>query len=312
LQAPVLFLIFNRPKFTKRVFEVIKQAKPKYLYIAADGPRDGNAADNALCQQSREVALQIDWDCEIKTLFRQGNLGCKQAVSGAINWFFDNEEEGIILEDDCLPDLSFFPYCEELLKKYRAEDRVMSVSGSNLLGTPWKYDKQSYCFGHGGIWGWATWKRAWKLYDATMSSWQYPETKSIIKKNIKTVEWYQFYYHMFESSFNSTLDTWDIQWFYTILINDGLTINPAVNLVSNIGFGEGTHLNSEDNFIAKLAAESISVPLSPPMEEQVDVEYLKLVYQAVNGDDKNESMLFSALKYIKQGVRKIRSTITQK
>ncbi|TFF40874.1 glycosyltransferase family 2 protein [Mucilaginibacter psychrotolerans] len=281
MQTPVLFLVFNRPELTQQVFDVIRQVKPTQLYIAADGPRVANPVDALLCAQVRTIVNEIDWHCEVKTLFRDENLGCKTAVSRAIDWFFDHVEEGIILEDDCLPDRTFFPYCTELLSRYRDDDSVMSVSGSNLLGKPWKYDKQSYFFAHGGIWGWATWKRAWKLYDEAMKDWPRSETKKVIRENIQTKGWYDFYLPMFEASHNGTLDTWDIQWFYTILINNGLAINPAVNLVRNIGFASGTHLNSDDNAIARLESRAIAFPLVAPTQEKADIAYLKLIYQVV-------------------------------
>ncbi|WP_143822295.1 nucleotide-diphospho-sugar transferase [Mucilaginibacter pedocola] len=279
----MLFLIFNRPQLTQRVFDAIAIAKPKRLYIAADGPRESNESDNELCAQTREVTTKVNWDCEVKTLFRQQNLGCKTAVAGAINWFFEHEEEGIILEDDCLPHESFFRYCEELLHRYRNDERVMSVSGSNLLGKPWKYDEQSYFFAHGGIWGWATWRRAWQLYDRDMKGWPDLQTQKTIKENIQTKDWYNFYAPMFEASYNDTLDTWDIQWFYTILVNNGLAINPAVNLVSNIGFANGTHLNSNDTAIANLSVSPIAFPLVPPPSQKADKAYLKLTYKHVTG-----------------------------
>lgn len=284
-------MVFNRPELTQQVFDVMRQAKPTQLYIAADGPRAANPTDVALCNQVRAVVGRIDWDCEVKTLFRDENLGCKTAVSKAIDWFFEHVEEGIILEDDCLPDISFFDYCTELLSRYRDDEKVMSVSGSNLLGRPWKYDSQSYFFAHGGIWGWATWKRAWILYDEGMKDWPLAETKKAIRQNIQTQDWYGFYLPMFEASHNGTLDTWDIQWFYTILINNGLAINPAVNLVRNIGFASGTHLNSDDNAIARLGSQPIAFPLVPPVEQKADIAYLKLIYKVVAGSPAAQSFL---------------------
>lgn len=289
MQTPVLFLVFNRPELTQRVFDVIRQAKPKYLYIAADGPRASNPADAVLCARVHTIVGEIDWDCEVKKLFRGENLGCKTAVSKAISWFFEHVEEGIILEDDCLPDITFFPYCTELLNRYRHDEKVMSVSGSNLLSKPWKRDTQSYFFAHGGIWGWATWKRAWMLYDIAMKDWPMAETKKAVRQSIRTKDWYKFYLPMFEASHNGTLDTWDIQWFYTILIQNGLAINPAVNLVRNIGFASGTHLNSDDNAIARLKSQSIAFPLVPPREQKADVAYLKLIYKVVAGKPVTQS-----------------------
>ncbi len=296
--VPVLFLIFNRPAFTEMVFEAIAEIKPKYLYIAADGPRPDKPDDIELCTKTRSVIERVNWDCEVKTLLRDKNRGCKSAVSEAITWFFENVSEGVILEDDCLPDKTFFPFCEELLAKYRFDDQVMSVSGSNLLTGGWKKDIQSYHWGHGGIWGWATWKRAWDLYDIEMQHWPGQQTKNKIKAQLGTADWYNGYYGMFESSFNKSLNTWDIQWFYSILINGGMAINPCVNLVKNIGYGNGTHTHSADDVIANLPVSAISFPLIHPPKMLLDIDYLKQVYAHLN-KKYSSSIMSRALKLFK-------------
>jgi hypothetical protein len=296
--VPVLFLIFNRPAFTEMVFEAIAEIKPKYLYIAADGPRQDKPDDIELCAKTRSVIERINWNCEVKTLLRDNNQGCKSAVSEAISWFFENVSEGVILEDDCLPDKTFFSFCAELLEKYRFDEKVMSVSGSNLLTDGWKKDTQSYHWGHGGIWGWATWKRAWNLYDIEMKHWPEQQTKERIKAMLGTAHWYNSYYGMFESSFNKSLNTWDIQWFYSILINGGMAINPCVNLVKNIGYGNGTHTHSTDDAIAGLPLNAMSFPLKHPKKMLLDIDYLKQVYAHLNKRYKT-SIMHRALKLLK-------------
>src|SRR5262249_20722231 len=160
-KIPVLFLIFNRPNTTARVMEAIRTAGPGRLYVAADGPRDGNADEAKRCAEVRRIATQVDWPCEVQTLFRERNLGCRQAVSSAITWFFEQEQEGIILEDDCLPSPSFFPYCAELLARFRNDERIMCITGCNfqqdMKGYPYSYYFSKYHH----VWGWATWRRAW-------------------------------------------------------------------------------------------------------------------------------------------------------
>jgi hypothetical protein len=153
LETPILFVIFNRPEVTRRVFAKIREVKPKFLYIAADGPRPGKIDEDKECEATRNIIHQIDWDCEVSTLFQENNLGCREAVSSAISWFFDNVEAGIILEDDCLPARSFFFFCQELLQLYKDEECVMMISGDNLCpeGAESKY---SYYFSrYGQIWG---------------------------------------------------------------------------------------------------------------------------------------------------------------
>jgi hypothetical protein len=288
--TPILFLVFNRPDTTRLVFAKIRQLKPTQLFVAADGPRKDKFGESEICREVRQIATQIDWECELKILFREENLGCGKAVSGAITWFFDHVDEGIILEDDCLPDGSFFHFCTDLLMKYRSERQVMSISGSNLLGFLLNESDQSYFWGLGGIWGWATWKRAWSLYDFEMREWGEDSVKHQISNAIHTQEWFEYYKPMFEACYQGTLDTWDVQWFYTILRNRGLSANPKVNLVKNIGFGsDATHTENPQSPIAKMNIASISLPLKHPNHRTVDVEQLNLMYHKVTSPKKYKS-----------------------
>jgi len=180
LKTPVLFLVFNRPDTTRRVFEAIRAARPARLFLVADGPRERQPDDKEKCERVRYIATDIDWDCEVKTLFRKENLGCKNGVSSAIDWFFSHVDEGIILEDDCLPTESFFWFCEELLRRYRNDSRVMQICGSNFL-RGWQRNNDSYYFsGYGPIWGWASWRRAWIYYDVDMKLWPEVKEKKIL------------------------------------------------------------------------------------------------------------------------------------
>jgi len=280
LETPVLFLIFNRVETAVDVFEEIRKARPKQLFIAADGPRKNNQSDQYKCPEARNQILnRIDWPCELKTLFRAENLGCGKAVSQAITWFFDHVEQGIILEDDCLPNQDFFHFCEELLLKYANDELIASISGSNLLGT-YNHKKDSYFFAHGGIWGWATWKRAWALYDFDMKGWGQPEILQKIKENISGDNWYSFYFSLFESTHKKSIDTWDSQWFYTILVNNKLTINPKVNLVENIGFNiDGTHTSKTDGKISILKRYQLNFPLVHPQQKALNEKYLRFLYR---------------------------------
>lgn len=265
------------------VFEKIRESRPQKLYIAADGPRLEKEGESERTDEVRNIFKNIDWPCEVQTLFRDKNLGCGKAVSEGITWFFKQEEEGIILEDDCLPDISFFRFCSELLVRYKDEEKVMSISGSNLLNYPWKVNGQSYFWGLGGIWGWATWRRAWDKYDYTMKGWGDQFVKKRLEQAIHSEEWFRFYYPMFEACFNGTLDTWDIQWLYTTLVNEGLSINPEVNLVKNIGFGiEATHTTNLNKFIETQIAESILFPLKHPKHRNVDLVQLRKMYEYIN------------------------------
>ena len=172
VNTPVLFLIFNRPETTEIVFSVIRKAEPPRLYVAADGPRPDYPNDAESCEIVRAIATDVNWDCKVKTLFRDQNLGCKLAASKAIDWFFEQELEGIILEDDCLPDQSFFWFCQELLGKYRDDTRIMHIGGTNFQFGK-ERTKYSYYFSrYAHVWGWASWRRAWKFYDVEMKNWR--------------------------------------------------------------------------------------------------------------------------------------------
>lgn len=254
----VLFLIFNRPDTTEAVFETIRKARPKRLFVSADGPRLTKAGEAEQCEKTRAIVKRIDWECELHTLFREKNLGCRSAVSSAISWFFENVEEGIILEDDCLPDESFFPYCLELLEKYRHDERVMHIAGHNSqFGTAIGSD--SYYFSQiCHIWGWASWRRVWALYDPDMKD--YPDflDRSGFEKVFRYRDMRKYYSVMFDRVFRNKLNTWDHQLSYTILKNNGLCIIPNVNLVENIGFTSGTHTAYDHfSFLKKLAVKRL-------------------------------------------------------
>jgi hypothetical protein len=261
-----LFLIFNRPDTTARVFEAIRAARPPRLYIAADGPRPNREGDAARCEEARRIATQVDWPCEVKTLFRDRNLGCRLGVSTGIDWFFEHEEEGIVLEDDCLPSQSFFPYCAELLARYRHDERVMCVSGDNYqmgrVVTSFSYYFSRYT----QFWGWASWRRAWKLYDREMTQWPAFRDGGGLKAWSAGDKRFEMYWlEIFESVSSGAVDTWDYQFQFTCWAHHGLGCVPAKNLITNIGFSaDATHTLSAERPDANLPRLDISFPLRHP------------------------------------------------
>ena len=254
--SAVLFLIFNRPDVTKKVFEQIRHAKPARLYVAADGPRSDKENEALLCEQTRAIIKAIDWNCELKTLYRDENLGCKVAVSSAIGWFFDQEDEGIILEDDCLPATSLFYFCDTLLDYYRNDNRVRHIAGSNFQqGNTW--GEASYYFSNlTHVWGWASWKRVWADYDVDLSDYNDNEVKQQLHDIFGDTYIVNSWMQIFEVLKAKKIDTWDYQLAFTNFMNKGLSVMPNVNLVSNIGFGSGaTHTSDIEN-------ENAGIPLS--------------------------------------------------
>lgn len=263
INTPVLFIVFNRPDLTRQVLARIRDAQPKQLFIAADGPREKIEGEGDLCQQCRnEVVNGIDWDCEVKTLFQGINLGCGFGPVAAINWFFENVEQGIILEDDCLPSSCFFRFCEQMLNLYRNDTRVMSISGTNIL-SEWKASIYAYFFSYyGGNWGWATWKRAWQKFDPAMKLWRSDENKKYIEYILGDRTHAQRLGEWFDSAIGKESDIWDFQWFYSRLINSGLSIVPVKNLISNIGFvPEATH-TKEPGAFSNLPLYEMEVPVA--------------------------------------------------
>lgn len=267
LDIPVLLIVFNRPGTTKRVFEAIRKEKPRRLFVAADGPRLDMPGEAEKCAMARKYATAVDWDCELKTFFREENLGCGQGPAGAISWFFQHVEEGIILEDDCLPSHHFFMFCAELLRQYRDDSRVMEIGGTNFLDQSF-HDGYSYYFSnHNMIWGWATWRRAWNLYDFEMKLYKKIRDAGYLKSCFKSHCEFDYFKEIFDKTVANirSLTWWDYQWEFARRINSGLTIVPRRNLVVNIGIGaDATHTLDPHGAGSDLKLEELEFPLIHP------------------------------------------------
>lgn len=267
LNTPVLLLIFNRPQCTFRVFEEIRRARPRQLFVAADGPRPGRNEESA-CAAARSVISRIDWDCDVKTLFSKENQGCGKGPVAGITWFFDHVEQGIVLEDDCLPAPAFFHFCEGLLDRFRTDTRVMEIGGANLIGSACSSDESSYYFSeHNHTWGWATWRRAWKFYDYKISCIAEPEVQrylsSIFNSELERDYFLKIFVHTFHH--NDDVTWWDYQWEFARRINGGLSIVSRSNLIVNIGLGQhGTHTLDPHGIGSGLRWGNLSFPLAHP------------------------------------------------
>ncbi|APB35297.1 Methyltransferase FkbM [Gloeomargarita lithophora Alchichica-D10] len=263
LKAPVVFLIFNRPELTQKVFQVIRQMAPQKLFIVADGAR--NDREVAVCESTRALVASIDWDCQVERNYAAENLGCRQRVSSGLNWVFEQTERAIILEDDCLPNTAFFRFCDELLERYHDQERVMAINGNNHQRgreiSPYSYyfSKYFHC------WGWATWRRAWQYYDVTMKLWPEFRDGGYVSW-VSDSEYEQRYWLMkFEQMYQGKIDTWDYPFMFACLSQSGLVATPRVNLVANLGFGvNATHTHNPRSVFANMPTGELGGMQHPP------------------------------------------------
>ncbi len=264
--TPVLLILFNRPGTTQQTFNRLKQLKPAYLFVAADGPRHNVPSDPERCRAVRAIIeTQLDWDCSLHTLFKTENRGCGHGPAEAISWFFEHVEAGIILEDDCLPALHFFSFCQQLLEQYKTDKRVYMITGTNAL-KKWFRFRQDYFFSYmGHSLGWASWRRAWQTFDYDLTGVHSEETRKQLHATLGSNRHADHYLAQF-TAYQQTrpADVWDFQWLFARWSNGGCTIVPAVNLVSNIGFNaEATHSFYEDDLLANLPVYPIPLPVKP-------------------------------------------------
>lgn len=272
LKTPVIFFVYKRLETTKRVFHSIREAKPRKLYLIADGPSSENL--NSQCESVRKFVEQnIDWECNLIKIFSENNLGLATRISTGLDEVFKKEETAIILEDDTLPDQSFYPFCEALLERYLNDHRVGHISGCNLHPEIWKLE-ESYCFSSIiNVWGWATWKRAWQNFDLHMTSWRDERKTEFLKKWSIAKRQRKGIRRMFDLHCeNSDPWAWSYQWIYSCWKNDLLGIMPKVNLVSNLGIGPDA-TNTSCNF---------SIPMYPKILGKIQMPIVHPNFQRNN------------------------------
>lgn len=264
IHTPIVFLVFNRPELTRRVFERIREARPPKLLVVCDGAREQVPADAAGVAAVREIiAAGVDWPCEVLTNFAEKNMGCRERVFTGLNWAFDLVEEAIILEDDCLPSPSFFTFCEAMLERYRHEERVMHINGTNFLAPHLKPSTSYFFSKYVWVWGWATWRRAWRQYDPTMAHWD--ERLTALNASFDSRRERAFWMSTFDHARRDwkAANTWDFQWIHTCWTLQGLTVIPSANLIENLGFGtDATHTTSETTHL-RLPSSSLAVDQHP-------------------------------------------------
>lgn len=305
MKSPVLFIIFIREDTTRRVFEQIRKAKPPRLYIAADGPRPDRPDDIEKCKATRSVVNDVDWDCEVKTLFREKNLGCGKGVSSAITWFFENEEQGIIIEDDILPNPEFFIYCDEMLEHYKNSEKIQLIAGYNFFfdgySSPYSYYMSRFL----QIWGWASWRRVWQTYTFDTKQLDRREYLNRLKEQYSKPVC-RYYKRYFDIMSTNKVDTWDYQFFFNMVLFGRYSIIPYSNLIENIGFGtlEASHAtDSKNDFIKKLINHH-SHPIYPIihpdgdyLDSEADKTYAKMAQIEMH------SIIYRAIRKVVRMVR---------
>ena len=266
---PVIYLIFNRPEETARSFAAIRAARPDTLLVVADGPRAERTGEAELCARTRKVVDGVDWPCRVLCSFADTNMGCGPRVASGLDWAFSLIDAAIILEDDCVPDQSFFPFCAEVLDRYRADERVMMISGNNFQNGTSRTPDSYYFSGLPHCWGWATWRRAWRHYDYKMQGWVEKRRRGWLKDIAKNAILEEIWRDKFDDIISGRVNTWDHQWMYCLLSRKGLSAVPNVNLVTNIGFGEAaTHTFTFDRRHV-VPRRSLTFPLRHPAVVEV-------------------------------------------
>lgn len=285
MNTPVVFFIFNRPDTTARVFDEIARARPRELFVVADGARPHVEGEAERCAAARGVVERVDWECRVFKNYADENMGCARRVSGGISWAFERAERAIILEDDCLPHPTFFRFCEELLEKYGDDERVMTVCGDNYLFGR-KRTPDSYFFQHTpGGWGWATWRRAWRHYDLRMSAWPALRETSWLDDILGDARAVRYWRGVFDKTFaeGDEAGTWDYQWVFAVWARRGLAATAGVNLVSNIGWGheDATHTKASESVLANIAAREMNFPLRHPANVAADAEADRVTFENI-------------------------------
>jgi hypothetical protein len=262
--TPVAFIVFNRPDCTARTLAAIREARPPRLLVIADGPRPSRPEDTAKCLAVRKLIDEgVDWPCVIERNYADINLGCAARVAGGLTWAFSRSERLVVIEDDCLPDQSFFWYCDELLERYADDTRIGQICGSPFVRNSLHRDT-SYVFSrYGPIWGWASWSRAWKYYDLHIQTWETLKARGDLTSVISNGMERRVRKQLYDNLRAGRHSTWDYQWGYAKLTNSLLSIIPTICLMENIGFGpDSTHAVDKESILQRHQLER---PLAHPL-----------------------------------------------
>lgn len=271
LSTPIVFLIYRRPDLTQQVFNEIAKAQPKQLFVVADGPK--TPEDMPRCQATRDIINQVNWDCDVKTNYADQNMGLRKRISSGLNWVFDQVEHAIILEDDCVPHPTFFRFCEELLEKYKDDERVMHISGDNFGYQRPAGVEDSYYFSiFAHVWGWATWRRAWAKYDVNMTTWGEDKIRNEVLSTFSTASQRRHWHYIWDATATEKIATWAYQWMYACVLHKSFCIMPYNNQITNIGIGvEATNTKNKNSPLVNLTTTDMIFPLKHPITKQFEM-----------------------------------------
>lgn len=270
--VPVALFLFNRPKELKAVFDAIAKIEPSMLFLIADGPREGNIDDLQLCAEARSIVNQVNWPCKVYRQYSETNQGCRNTIPKGLDWVFSLVEQCIILEDDCIPNNSFFYYCEELLNLYYDNPSIMTIGGHRYDG-PDEFDEESYFFSkYPNTWGWATWKRAWEHFDLELTQWPRLKNTDWLSKILGNKHHERYWSRIFDQMLEG-MDAWDYALVFSSWIQNGISIRSKVNLIENIGFGlNATHTKDNHQLILQRKGQNLPLPLQHPGAIQTKTE----------------------------------------
>ena len=307
LDTPIVLIIFNRPDLTEKVFKEIRKLRPKRLLVIADGCRPDKQGEKEMCEASRAlIDASVDWECEVLKNYSDVNLGSGRRIASGLDWAFSMVEEAIILEDDCLPHPSFFSFCQGLLKRYKDDERIMMISGTNYFGS-WIPNNQSYHFSHfAGNWGCATWRRAWRYFDFDFEGLSQAIdanfTRNIFQENGHCLYWEELFQESQKDK--DHFNAWDYQWLFARWIQNGLGIVPNRNLISNLGFRlDATNTTDEESPLNALTIEAMQFPLVHPPFIVRDWQLDQMTQQTFFGTYKSKNRIVSIARSIYGKIR---------
>lgn len=264
VKTPVAIIIFNRYDNAIQVFQKVKKMQPSDFFVIADGPRQNKVGEKEKCEEARSIVNLVDWPCTVHKIFSDENMGCAKRVTSGLNEVFKTVETAIIFEDDCIPSESFFPFCDELLERYKDNEKIMLISGNNKTLTNKTVDESYFFSKQVLIWGWATWRRAWQNMDLQMSAWPKLKKEKLVNTLYKKSSWRYYWRSSFDYVYKGRTNSWAFPWVLSVWNANGLSVIPKVNLIRNVGFSEDATHTSGKSIFEKLDYSELDFPLSHP------------------------------------------------